>query len=54
MTEPDKYCGTYCEHNAHGQCDCQPCAWIRENTGFAHEFGCPFTDTTDPSPQPLQ
>lgn len=35
-----EYCSTYCEHNAGKVCGCQPCVFIRTETGYAHEFGC--------------
>lgn len=34
------YCSTYCEHNADGECGCQPCVWIRTHGGYAHQTGC--------------
>jgi len=43
-TEGPQYCGDYCEHNANGECVCQPCVWIRTYTGFAHAPGCGFTE----------
>jgi hypothetical protein len=47
MSNPS-YCSTYCEHNAAGECDCQPCVFIRTQTGFKHAPGCrrrtPATD----------
>lgn len=37
----EAHCGTYCEHNADKVCDCQPCAFIRDNGGYVHVPGCP-------------
>ena len=42
MSDRPEYCGTYCEHNAAGECDCQPCVFIRTETGFEHAPGCPY------------
>jgi len=35
-----RFCSTYCEHNAEAECDCQPCTFIRTQTGFEHAEGC--------------
>lgn len=35
------YCSDYCEHNAHGECGCVPCTFIRSEAGFTHAPGCP-------------
>jgi hypothetical protein len=37
----DAYCGPYCEHNAHGECGCGPCTFIRSEAVFEHAPGCP-------------
>ena len=36
------YCSTYCQHNRNGQCDCDPCAFLRANGPVEHYARCPL------------
>lgn len=36
------YCSIYCEHNADGECGCEPCVYIRTHGFSGHLTGCPY------------
>ena len=49
------YCGDYCHHNADGTvCECPPCRFLRNGTGFQHDPGCPQdAETVQSFPPPI-
>ena len=43
------YCSIYCEHNADGECPCEPCVFIRTHGFSGHLTGCPYGGRVNPS-----